>query len=125
MIFARGDKLIKRLPIIVFLAIGFFGAQPGAGKPVSPIVKSEFIFIQDIPNAPFSHAATIAQTSSGFVAAWYGGTKEGNCDTKIFCSRFERNSPDWTISVIVAEGNDGKKHDLDAFRHDDDAKGRC
>jgi hypothetical protein len=45
----------------------------------------EFIF----ETAPFpeSHASTIAETPSGFVAAWFGGTKERNPDVGIWVSR--------------------------------------
>ena len=42
------------------------------------IVHTEFIF----QVAPFAsaHASTITQTNSGLVAAWFGGTAEGNAD---------------------------------------------
>ncbi len=33
-------------------------------------------FIVENPPFPESHAATIAETSKGLVAAWFGGTKE-------------------------------------------------
>ena len=40
------------------------------------IVADEFIF--DRASFPESHAATIVETPKGLVAAWFGGTKEGN-----------------------------------------------
>ncbi len=48
--------------------------QPG-------LVKSEFIY----ETAPFPscHASTIAETPSGLVAAWFGGTHERNPDVCI------------------------------------------
>ena len=48
----------------------------------SAIVKSEFIF----ETAPFPscHASTIAETKSGLVAAWFGGTAERNPDVCIY-----------------------------------------
>jgi predicted neuraminidase len=98
--------LIKRFLVIGLLGIGFFWAVASFGKPISPLVKSEFIFIQDLPNVPFSHAPTIAETSCGFVVAWFGGTCEKNPDTKIFISMIERNLKSWTIPTAVAEGSD-------------------
>jgi predicted neuraminidase len=63
-------------------------------------VKSEFIFT----NAPFPscHASTIAETKSGLVAAWFGGTAERNPDVCIYVSRNENGK--WTTPVAVADG---------------------
>jgi predicted neuraminidase len=64
------------------------------------LVKSEFIF----ETAPFPscHASTIAETSSGLVAAWFGGTAERNPDVGIWLSRFENNR--WMPPSEVANG---------------------
>ncbi|GAB3290928.1 exo-alpha-sialidase [Hymenobacter humi] len=64
------------------------------------IITDEFIF----ETAPFpeSHAATIAETSKGLVAAWFGGTKERNPDVGIWVSRQENGR--WTAPVEVANG---------------------
>ena len=66
----------------------------------SAIVKSEFIFT----NAPFPscHASTIAETKSGLVAAWFGGTAERNPDVCIYVSRNENGK--WTPPIAVADG---------------------
>ncbi len=64
------------------------------------IVKDEFIF-NDAP-FPESHAATIAETPAGLIAAWFGGTKEGNKDVCIYTSSLVNNS--WTLPVKVADG---------------------
>ncbi|HHY84404.1 MAG TPA: exo-alpha-sialidase [Verrucomicrobia bacterium] len=66
----------------------------------SAIVKSEFIF----ETAPFPscHASTIAETPTGLVAAWFGGTHERHPDVGIWVSRFENNR--WTAPVEVANG---------------------
>ncbi len=66
----------------------------------SAIVKSEFIF----ESAPFPscHASTIAETKSGLVAAWFGGTAERNPDVCIYVARNENGS--WTAPVAVADG---------------------
>ncbi len=64
------------------------------------IVKDEFIF--DRASFPESHAATIAETPEGLIAAWFGGTKEGFKDVCIWTSHFKNNK--WTTPVMVADG---------------------
>ena len=63
--------------------------QPRKPKEVTParfsgLITEEFIF----QNAPHKecHASTLAQTSRGLVAAWFGGTKEKNPDVGIWSS---------------------------------------
>ena len=64
------------------------------------VIEDEYIFM----DAPFpeSHAATIAETPDGLVAAWFGGTKERNPDVGIWVSRKEGHQ--WTAPVEVANG---------------------
>lgn len=64
------------------------------------LVKSEFIY----ETAPFPecHASTIAESSRGLVAAWFGGTAEKNPDVGIWLSRHEEGK--WTPPVEVATG---------------------
>ncbi len=64
------------------------------------IVKAEFIYEQ----APFPscHASTIAETTGGLVAAWFGGTRERNPDVGIWVSRRDKNR--WSKVVEVANG---------------------
>jgi predicted neuraminidase len=66
----------------------------------SPVIKSEFIF----ETAPFPscHASTVAETKSGLVAAWFGGTAERNPDVCIYVARNENGH--WTTPVAVADG---------------------
>ncbi|WP_343669690.1 family 78 glycoside hydrolase catalytic domain [Chitinophaga sp.] len=73
-------------------------SQPDRWK--KGIVVDEDIFT----TAPFpeSHAATIAETSNGLVAAWFGGTKERNPDVGIWISR--QVAGKWTAPVEVANG---------------------
>jgi len=67
--------------------------QPG-------FVKSEFIY----ETAPFPscHASTIAETKTGLVAAWFGGTRERDPDVCIYVSRHEGGQ--WTPPMEVANG---------------------
>ncbi len=64
------------------------------------VLRREFIF----ETAPFPecHASTIVETSSGLVAAWFGGTREKNPDVGIWLSRLENGQ--WTAPVEVANG---------------------
>ena len=64
------------------------------------VLISEFIF----ETAPFPscHASTIAETKSGLVAAWFGGTAERNPDVCIYVARNENGK--WTPPVAVADG---------------------
>ncbi len=64
------------------------------------VVKSEFIY-EEAP-FPSCHASTIAETSNGLVAAWFGGTSERHPDVGIWMARFEGDH--WTKPVEVANG---------------------
>jgi predicted neuraminidase len=74
-------------------AVGFAADQPG-------FVKAEFIY----ETAPFPscHASTIAETKSGLITAWFGGTRERDPDVCIYVSRHENGS--WTAPQEVANG---------------------
>ncbi len=63
-------------------------------------VASEFIYEQ----APFPscHASTLAETKAGLVAAWFGGSAEGNPDVGIWVSRHDGQR--WSAPVEVADG---------------------
>src|SRR5437899_1860870 len=64
---------------------GTIAAKMNAALPQPGLIKSEFIF----ETAPFPecHASTIAETESGLVAAWFGGTHERHPDVGIWISR--------------------------------------
>ena len=64
------------------------------------VISAEFIYDQ----APFPscHASTIAETGSGLIAAWFGGTAERNPDVGIWVSRRDKNG--WSKVVEVANG---------------------
>jgi len=64
------------------------------------ILVDEFLYEQ----APFPscHAATIAETPTGLVAGFFGGTKERNPDVEIYICRQENGK--WTAPVSAADG---------------------
>ena len=64
------------------------------------ILVDEFIY--DTASFPQAHASTIAETPDGLIAAWFGGTKEGNKDVCIWTSKLVKNK--WTAPEMVADG---------------------
>jgi len=89
--------MLKLILAGVLLATAFspwiLAQQPG-------VMKTEFIF----ETAPFPscHASTIVETTSGLVAAWFGGTAERNPDVGIWVSRLQGGA--WSAPVEVANG---------------------
>ena len=70
-------------------------------EPQPGFLKSEFIY----ETAPFPscHATTIVEPAGGgLVAAWFGGTREGNADVGIWSSRFADGK--WSAPVELANG---------------------
>ena len=95
-----------RFPMTLLAAALAAGATGGDGPSPQPgLISSNFIF----ENAPFpsAHASTIVETRSGLVAAWFGGSDEGNPDVGIWLSRDDGKG--WTPPVEVARWNEGGK----------------
>lgn len=92
----RGKLAVSIAVAILFTITGCATVthQPAA------IVKSEFIY--EAAPFPSCHASTLAETKSGVVAAWFGGTAERNPDVCIYVSRIDKGK--WTTPVAVAEG---------------------
>jgi predicted neuraminidase len=85
----------------IFLPLLYVTASPAIEIAAQPgYLKAEFIY----ERAPFEqcHASTIEQTAEGLVAAWFGGTAEGNDDVGIWFARHLGNA--WTDPVEVANG---------------------
>lgn len=74
--------------------------NPGAGKWRQGIVADEFLY--EKTSFPECHAATIAETPTGLVAAFFGGTKERNPDCCIWVCR--RTAGGWTAPQKAADG---------------------
>ncbi len=90
---------------LCFVSITLFGAEPfntiGDNLLAQPgLVTMEFIY----EKAPFPscHASTIAETKSGLIAAWFGGTGEKHPDVGIWVARHEGGK--WTAPVEAANG---------------------
>lgn len=69
------------------------------------IISEDFVFTE----APFKecHASTIAETPTGLIVSWFGGTKEKNEDVEIWVSR--KTNGGWTKPESVANGIQNSK----------------
>ena len=77
--------------------------DPEFGRPA--IVLREQIYQVDGRPTPSCHASTIVQTADGgFVAAWFGGEREGAADVGIWAAR--RDATGWSSPVEVATWRD-------------------
>jgi predicted neuraminidase len=89
--------------VIALAAAGMWAADVDAALAIE---KSGFIY----ERAPFPscHASTIAETKAGLIAAWFGGTDEGNADVAIWSARHDGMK--WSVPAEVANGvqADGK-----------------
>lgn len=82
------------------LALPVVSAAQNARMAGGAVVFTDFTF--ETAPYPQVHASTLADTPSGLVAAWFGGTRERDPDVGIWVSRFE--SGKWTNPVEVANG---------------------
>jgi len=85
--------------LCALVALTTVHAQATSGA--TAVVASEFIN----EHAPYrsSHASTIAETAAGdLVAAWFGGTGEGNPDVGIWFARHVKGH--WEQAVEIANG---------------------
>ncbi len=81
-------------------------AVPGEGAYLS----AELIYPLDDKPTPQCHASTIAETKSGLVAAWFGGSHESNDDVGIWLARHDGRK--WSKPVQVADGSEGEEKDF-------------
>lgn len=102
--------MLRQLAVITAFLLPALLLRPLlAAEPQAGILSSEFIY----ESAPFPecHASTLAETTGGtLIAAWFGGTKEGNADVGIWTAH--RTAEGWSKPVEVATGvqADGKRH---------------
>jgi predicted neuraminidase len=83
------------------VAMSFASFAPAASAP-SPTAIRASEFVGAIQTTPQSHAATLVQTPSGLVAAWFGGKEERDPSVGIWVSR--KRDGRWSAPVEVANG---------------------
>jgi predicted neuraminidase len=104
--FSPTPVLLPALLALAAIAAASAGAATTEALATQPgIVKSEPIYT-DAPY-PQCHASTIVEMPSGLVAAWFGGTREGNPDVGIWVSRHVGGR--WTPVLEVANGAETEK----------------
>jgi predicted neuraminidase len=101
--------------LVVACVVTRLGGEDGFQKPpkaepgVGAVVSAEFVYPLEGRQTPQCHASTIAETSTGLVAAWFGGKHEKNNDVGIWCSR--QVDGKWTKPVEVASGAEDEDQD--------------
>lgn len=98
----------RRVAQICFLALAYFiapGSTPSSQAAEPGLVSSGFV----VERPPFasSHASTIVETRTGLIAAWFGGTDEGNLDVSIYLAFHDGKK--WSAPMEIANGADDKK----------------
>jgi predicted neuraminidase len=87
---------------ILFFLFSIGMLSSGKAHCQKDVLLTEFIFSKDEVSFPSCHASTLAWTSDGLVAAWFGGKHERNKDVCIWLSRNLEGK--WTIPVEAANG---------------------
>lgn len=97
------------------VALAIFGALwLGLGSMAvgqqSAITTSQYIY--DKAPFPECHASTLVDAANGnIVAAWFGGTEEGNDDVEIWFSQLDSDKKIWSAPKMVADGvYEGKRY---------------
>ena len=95
-------RLLSTAALLASLVSWPVGATRQAPSPA--IVSTEFIY--EHGPYPQVHASTLVETASGqLLAAWFGGTEEGNPDVSIWLARHADGR--WSPGVKVADGVQG------------------
>lgn len=91
---------LSLMSIMLLLAPPTWAQENALYKWQKGIVKDEFIY----EKAPFPscHSATMAETPTGLVYAFFGGTRERNPDVEIYVSRLENGK--WSAPTSAADG---------------------
>ena len=93
---------------LVFLPLGVAPANEPPQLKYPGLVSEDFIYTK----ASFAqgHASTICETSRGLLAAWFGGSKEGQKDVGIWTSYHDGTR--WSKPMLVANGvqHDGLRY---------------
>jgi len=94
-------KILYSLISIMFLITSCSNVED-ANRWKSGIIIDEFIYSADDVDFPSCHAATIAETPEGMVAAWFGGEYERHPEVCIYLSHLKNG--EWTKPQQVADG---------------------
>ncbi len=93
-------KIILFTTLILLYSIVSYAQNPTLKVWQKGVKIDEFIY--EKASFPSCHSATMAETSTGLVYAFFGGTKERHPDVEIYLSRFEQGN--WSPPLSVADG---------------------
>ncbi len=104
---------MKTILLLCGLIVGF-GSMAQVHRPGIPdewrkgIISDGFVY-EDSPYRE-CHASTVVETPTGLVAAWFGGTREGNNDVCIYLSHYSEGK--WSTPFMAADGfiNDSTRY---------------
>ncbi len=99
--------------VMLFTDVGSLGAESIPEQP--GYLEGGLIYALEARPTPQCHASTLAQTSEGLIAAWFGGTREKHPDVGIWLSR--RIGDRWTTPIEVANGIQNKSNGDSTERH--------
>jgi len=105
--FLKLDRICLSVVLLVFATSAVVQAKPRRSlredlQYQPGIISAEFLY--DKASFPSCHAATIAETDRGLIAAFFGGTAEKNPDVGIWVCRKDRGMAVWTPPFEVANG---------------------
>ncbi len=99
--------------------MNFFSLSGSLGAESIPrqegYLEGSLIYTLEARPTPQCHASTLAETSEGLVAAWFGGTHEKHPDVGIWLSR--RIGGRWPTPIEVANGIQKKPNSDSSQRH--------
>lgn len=106
-----------RASLFLSIMIGCGSTFPAvAQQTITSPLRQEFIY--ESASFPSCHASTITELSDGtLIAAWFGGTDEGNKDVGIWVSRKPAGKTKWSEPKEVANGIQHHLVDGDTRRH--------
>lgn len=109
-------KIFSGITVVYICVSGGLIEMPVHCANANAVLKKQLIYSLDERPTPQCHASTIVQTRSGkILAAWFGGTKEGNKDVCIWLARYENEN--WTKPVKIADGVQYTTPDGKEFRY--------
>ena len=87
------------------ILLSLFICATAHAQPNPAVLKSEFIF--ERASFPSAHASTVCEVNGVLVAAWFGGSDEGEPDVGIWLSRNDGSG--WSAPVEAAHGRDDER----------------
>jgi predicted neuraminidase len=100
----------RQAPRSSFLPVAVASGMVAGSREIGPpgLVASGFVYDSDPPTAA-CHASTIVEARRGFLAAWFGGTDEGEPDVAIYLARLEEGK--WSKPAQIIDGlqTDGRR----------------